>query len=298
MIHIGYSGGGLKGIGQFGIAESISDKIKPDILSGISVGTIIALLHALVISKLITWKEVKEIFFRLNSKSVFKTHPYSFKGICRGLLSFILPSIHSFGNQSNLKKLLTDSISKEIYETYRVSNNTPDVYVGYVDYKSGELVVKNLKLFVYEDAINIILASCHVPVATESIKLFGTYGYDGGLFDHCVSAEIIERYKFTITKNINIFSRPSKNYNVKEDWKPKNVGNVSSRTLELGIARISKDDEKLINAYSKIYDIKNYSIYLPTVLNNMYDFNHDNLYKLYLAGKKQGNDFINELWQY
>ena len=65
-------------------------------------------------------------------------------------------------------------------------------------------------------------------------------------------------------------------------WKPKNIFNVLTRTLELGVARISRDDEELIEERCKNLGIQNYSLYLPTVLDNMYDFTQHNLYKLYL----------------
>lgn len=290
MIHIGYSGGGLKGIGHLGIAEVLDTKIKPNILSGISVGSIMAILHALVVSDLITWKQVREVFFKIKPSTVFSTHPYSFKGMLRAILSFIIPSIHSIGKQDNLDDLLKSVVTEDIFNRYRLGV-TPEVYVGWVDYKTGELVVDNLKLCSYNQAINSILASSHVPVLTESIKMNNTYGYDGGLFDHCISHKILKIFGDLITININVFSRPKDNDLLKIKWEPKNILNVLTRTLELGVARISRDDEELIEERCKNLGVSNYSLYLPSMLDNMYDFTQHNLYKLYLAGRKEALSF-------
>lgn len=295
MIHLGLSGGGLKGIGQLGILEQLS--LKPNILSGISVGSIISMLYACILEGLLTWDQVKDIFFTLKPEDVFSVHPYGYKGSYRGIKSFIDKDVHSLGKQDTLDKTFSKLVTKELFEAYKYSKTSPDIYVGYVDYRLGDLVVKNLKDQIYNDAMNIIKASSHVPVATEAVKMFNSYCFDGGLIDHCISGSVIDLYENKITHNINIFSRPNGNYLELPDWEPENVLTVGKRTIEIGISRISRDDERYINLACKHYNIKNYSIYLPTVLDNMYDFKQSNLYRLYLAGKKQGIDF-NKSWQY
>lgn len=296
MIHIGFSGGGLKGIGHLGVSEKIEPTIKADILSGISVGSIMAIVYAMVMCKIITWKEVRDVFFNLTSKKIFKVHPYSIKAIIRGILSFFIPKLNSLGNQSNLDNLLREVISEDNYKKLISHPECPIIYVGYVDYNLGDLRVVNINDYKYKTAIKYILASSHVPIATEAIKLNNHYGYDGGLVDHCLSGYIIDIYKYKIHTNINIFTRAYGNQLI-SNFKPKNIFNVAKRTVEIGINRISRDDEKYIDLACKYYGVKNYSVYLPTVLDNMYDFKLENLLILYYKGAKAGNKLL-EKWQY
>lgn len=290
MIHIGFSGGGLKGIGHLGVAEVLTySDIKPNVLSGISVGSIMAILYALVSVKLLSWVDITRFWLNVQAKDVFNVHPKSWKSLLRAITFK-----SSLGKQANLKPLLKRFITKDIFDAYKSNPNSPDVYVGYVNYNTKQLEIRNIKNYNYLRAINFILASSHVPVATEAIKIFDSYAYDGGLIDHSISAKVLKIHD-GITTNINIWSRPSKDQVVENpNWKPKNWFNVANRTLEIGMLNISWDDEEHIKDICKLQGIDNHNIYLPSILRNMYDFDKDRLYELYMAGRKKAFEFTNE----
>jgi len=278
---LGLSGGSTKGIGTLGICEELSKKgVKWDLIVGVSVGAILAVPIAMeYYSKPVT------VFKTLDLDDMFKVNPvkkngkFSLKG-----LFYLLKNKLAIGDMSNVKKLVSSIITEEVFNQYKEGDYAECISVS-VDLVTGKRHYVRAKESTYEEYLNGLLASASIPIFTLPVIYNNKVLFDGGVRDHVANHLFLEN----ATECWTIFTRPE--YPRLNKWKPKSIVDILQRTIDIMNIEISKNDEKEINRICKEKNITNHKLYLPTILNSLYDTDNDRLNELYEAGKCIGKKF-------
>jgi len=309
MKHLGISGGGTKIAGLFGAAETIiyEKGYQPEIISGISSGAILSLPLALG-----KREEIKKLVLNLELDTFFSRVPIKKTGGLKivNAIRTLVQKKRSFGEQKNLEKQLALVVPRNEFEAYKLDNAKAHCIVGCVDFCTGKRFYINLKDVSYEHFLGFVNASASIPVFTPGIRMGVikdfegevTTGnlllYDGGVRDHSPSQKILssEHPDFQVSETVTLFSRPENlNEILDPTFTPKNVLEILERHIEITNAEISKNDftqeQQLINEKGII---NHGTIYIPRVLKNTYDVDHNRLQKLY---ELSGGDNVTKYWK-
>ena len=282
MKGLSISGGGTKIAALAGavIELCVEKGYKPDIITGISAGSIIAVPLAMGM-----FAEIEYYSKNFTLNEVFGIKPVTKKGKIsfRGLLRAILGK-QSFGTQDALLKTFSEIIDPQTFKLYKEGDYAP-CYLGAVEFKTGKRVYFNAKEMEYEDYLQAVLASSSIPVFVESVEINGGYYYDGGVRDHIGSHWLMENHK--IKEHVSIYSRPD-NYDITDlDWCPRNIPTVLTRTMKIMNIEISKNDEAREDELAKKKKIKNKKIFMPHVLaENTYQESPELLEEWFQLGKE------------
>jgi len=277
------SGGATAISGLFGSAETIM-KVRhynPTVITGISAGALLAV--PLAMGK---YSEAKEMVLNFNLKTIFSKSPLRKNGklsLCA--LRNIIQGKHYLGEMGNLITTFERLITPEDWENFR-HGDFPDVYVGIVNFKYGSSTFANLKTWSYKMAVEAIIASASIPVFTPGVMIGEWEYYDGGLRDHIISSQIIDKYS-DIERVVSIYSRPKDYHSVDMDA-TKNIISVIERTIEIMNIEISKNDEYQEEHNCFHREIPLSKVYLPRVMKHMWDTNPERIQKLYDIGKQKG----------
>jgi predicted acylesterase/phospholipase RssA len=287
MKHLGISGGSTKIAGLTGAALEIikTYKYNPDVVSGISAGSILAL--PIVLNK---WDMLEKSVKNLKLNDFFDISPVNSKGkfTLRAIWRLIIGK-SSLGRQKNLVKRLKEFVSDVEFIQYQHSDNLATVYIGTVDFKTGSRYYFNLKdkSITYEMYLQIVLASASVPIFVEEVNMKieneQVYLFDGGVRDHIGTAWILQNVQ-NISETISIYARPE-NYNIGE-WKPSNIFSVLNRYIDIVNVETSKSDEQLEDLLCFTKNIKQTKVFLPSVLLSLYDTNPIRLAMLFNRGRE------------
>lgn len=278
------SGGSTKIPALAGAAITLlrEKKYKPDLITGISAGSILSLPLALRMYELI---EKTVLNFELND--IFDIKPVNSRGnITLKAIWRIITGKESLGRQRNLRKTLSNLINESVFDTYKTYNEFPPVYIGYVDFRTGSRVFKDIKKATYDEYLDSVMASSSIPVFVESVKLNGSYNYDGGIRDHIASHWLMENYD--LDEHVSIYSRPE-DYNLTDSsWKPKNAYIVLQRTIDIMNTEISKNDELNEDKIAEEKGIVNTKIFMPYILSqSTYEIEKEKLKDWYEIGVRQ-----------
>jgi len=143
-----------------------------------------------------------------------------------------------------------------------------------------------LKKMSYENDLNAVQASASIPIFTKGVKDNSVHLFDGGIRDHILDPFYSPIYK-NITQSVSIYSRPY-DYYVPINKSPKNWFQMISRTTEIMTIEISKTDERLERDFFESINVVPIQVFLPKILENVYDYDHKRLKELYDAGYKLG----------
>lgn len=278
MKHLGISGGSTKIAGLTGAAFQLleANNYQPDIISGISAGSILTL--PILFKK---WDMLKTTVTNLKLTDFFNIPPVNENGkfTLRAILRVIFGK-QSLGSERKLMCTVKKFISQSEFETYKTSN-MPIVYIGTVDFATGGRKYFNLKEVSYDTYLHVVLASASIPIFCESVDLENMHLFDGGVRDHIATPWIIQNVK-GITESVSIYSRPE-DYNIGA-WCPDNVLHALERYVEITNVEVSKSDEMLEDLLCEKYNIKQTKIFLPQILQSLYDVDRVRLTQLYDAG--------------
>lgn len=285
---LGIPGGSTKGIGIVGILEALNKQgITWDIMVGTSIGAILLVPTALGLLD-----EVKKVFLNVDLNDIFKVspvnkkHKLSVKGIVH-----LIKTKTAVGDMSNVKVMLSKIVTPERFEEYK-SGDYAVCYAAAVNFSNGKQVLINLKECEYDEFLDAVLASASIPVFTLPVFIDGQPYFDGGVRDHVANHKFLNE---TITECYTIFTRPE-DYKLKDiEWKADNVIKILSRTIDIMNIEISKGDELLIDTLCTKHNIKNYKLYLPSILETLYDIDKERLQALYEEGIRIGNGFQKEI---
>lgn len=178
------SGGGSKGAFAGGVAQYLMQDLGKDydLFLGTSTGSL--MVSHLALGKI---DALKKLYTSVNQKSIFSINPFRIRQIgnskvveishFRTLRSFLKRN-KTFGESKNLRKLIRNNISKEMFETIKESDK--DVLVTVSNFTTNHVEYKSVDECSYEDFCDWIWGSCnYVPFMSVLEKNGYQYG-DGG----------------------------------------------------------------------------------------------------------------------
>lgn len=221
-------GGGMKGMAHIGVLQVLQDRqLKPQYISGTSIGSIIAALYACGISPY----QMQEIVSKLRPSDYLD---YNIKGTLKYLISLVWP-----GYQATLDGMLIgDKVEKLIYqltEGKKLQDLSFPLAIISCDIDSGKKVIFTNQQIDYEQAdVRIIQdallseavrASISIPVTFQPKEFRGTQMVDGGVKD-IVPAEIAKIMGADYVLGINL---GQESYDIKVNG----MLQIISRTLSI-----------------------------------------------------------------
>jgi len=284
---LSFTGGSTRGVGLSAIGLGIMETYEPDVIIGESVSAIFAIPLAMKKKQMIktamlnfTQKDVFGKFAPLNKKH---SAP-SFRGFFRAI-----SGKESLGKQDALVDYIKKFLTKELFDEY-VNGNYADVLVACVNYNTGLLEYFDLNQYEYEKALQIILASCNIPVLINGVKIGGCYYYDGGVISAQSGKQYLKDNAESITEFRSLWARAAADkFKVKlsTDYKPTNILKPITRSVKLMIASESLESEYLEDLLCKVNRIEHRKYFFETELDSLYD-NDDDKYLDWNNGLKIG----------
>ncbi|MBT4779735.1 MAG: patatin-like phospholipase family protein [Polaribacter sp.] len=178
------SGGGSKGAFAGGVAQYLmkEEEKEYDLFLGTSTGSL--MVSHLALGKL---DALKKLYTNVDQKSIFSNSPFTIRKIAgekvisinhlNTLWNFI-KGRKTFGESENLRKLIKENITREMYNSIR--NNHKEVVVTISNLTVNKIEYKSINDCSYEDFCDWIWGSCnYVPFMSLLEKEHCQYG-DGG----------------------------------------------------------------------------------------------------------------------
>lgn len=178
------SGGGSKGAFAGGVAQYLmtKDLREYDLFLGTSTGSL--MVSHLALGML---DELKIIYTNVNQESIFSNNPFIIKKVAGenvvtinhlNTLWNFLNGRKTFGESKNLRKLICDNVTKEMFES--IQKNNKEVVVTLSNLTSNQIEYKSSNECSYEDFCDWIWGSCnYVPFMSLLEKDKQQYA-DGG----------------------------------------------------------------------------------------------------------------------
>lgn len=285
---MGFSGAGfaISGIAGAGY-ELLKSGFKPDIVSGISSGSILTFL---ICASKDPIKDIEENSIGFKATQVFKHPPFNKKGkvTIRSIWNAITKNY--LAKQDKLDDLLKSIISEQDWIDYVNNDDAPMGVIMSVDLLSGGRIFFKLKDLSYEDAIKSVVSSASIPVFVNTVEHKDYLLVDGGVRNHILTEWILDNYD--VEKSISIFARPEDFKNPTTKDKVKNTYGVLERVIEVMQYEISKTDQQLaeLKAYTKNINYK--TIYIKNILDNTYEENLEKQKELFQNGINEANKII------
>lgn len=191
------SGGGSKGAFAGGVAQYLMQKKGKDydLFVGTSTGSLLVSHLALGMID-----ELKELYTSVNQKAIFSNSPFKTKIVNgvkvvsirhRNTFWNFINGRKTFGESKNLRKLIRNKITKEIYTKIRSTHK--DVVVTVSNLTANQVEYKSIRDFEYEDFCDWIWGSCnYIPFMSLLEKNHCQYG-DGGFGSLVPIREAIRR---------------------------------------------------------------------------------------------------------
>ena len=206
------SGGAVRGASHIGVLKALEEYgIKPDLISGVSAGSIIAVFYSAGYSP----KEMEDILLKTDIKKYLKIK---------------FPKVSFF----SLEKL--DIFLEKYIGKIDLKDLQKTTFITVVNYNDGTVE------YVKEgDLISYVRASCSLPIIFEPTYINGTIYIDGGIMDNLpVEPLLKEGCKFSICSEVNPMASFSNNLNIFK---------LSIRTLFLSIRANTEKNKKLCNLF-------------------------------------------------
>ena len=178
------SGGGSKGAFAGGVAQYLmkEERKEYDLFLGTSTGSL--MVSHLALGKL---DALKKLYTNVDQKSIFSNSPFTIRKVAgekvisinhlNTLWNFI-KGRKTFGESKNLRKLIKENITLEMYDLIR--NNHKEVVVTISNLTANKIEYKSINDCSYEDFCDWIWGSCnYVPFMSLLEKDHCQYG-DGG----------------------------------------------------------------------------------------------------------------------
>lgn len=178
------SGGGSKGAFAGGVAQFLMEEKKHqyDLFLGTSTGSL--MVSHLALGKL---DALKTLYTSVNQKSIFSNNPFFIKKVHGekvisinhlNILWNFMNGRKTFGESKNLRKLIGDNVTKEMFE--EIKANDKEVVITVSNLSTNKVEYKTLSECKYHDFCDWIWASCnYLPFMSLLEKDYCQYG-DGG----------------------------------------------------------------------------------------------------------------------
>lgn len=306
MKALALSGGSTKIAGIAGAALVVckTHGYKPDFITGISAGSILSVPLAMGM-----YDVIEEITQNISVDDIFSDVPVNKKGnpSLKAIWRLITKK-ESLGRQGNLRKTIQKHVTREHFEDYKSCDSYSQIFLGAVEFKTGEIHYFDIKKSSYEQYLNAVDASSSIPVFVESVKINDLvthngvkikdgYWMDGGTRDHVGSHWLMQNQE-GIKEHISIYSR-SEGFDIpnEKNWKPSGVLNMLKRSLDILNLEKSKNDEFLENVLAKTKDIKTKQIFMNIAQEIDYEVDPETLKNWFDEGAQQAESVMSAEWR-
>lgn len=223
-IGVALSGGGARGFAHVGALLAIEEAgLKPDVLAGVSAGSVIAVLYAGGVRPL----RIADIFARTGF-SDFAELSLGSGGLFR-IDKFMQFVLRALGNRRKLEEL-----------------NIP-TYIGVTNLDTG-----TPEVFSTGDIGPRMMASCSIPIVFRPIKIDGVHYVDGGVLRNHPAWIIRDKCDVLIGVNVSPM-RSSGKYG--------SIVNVALRTYNLMAKANQAQDMELCDISIELPEIANYAVF-------------------------------------
>lgn len=212
------SGGAARGLAHVGVLKALEEKgIKPDIVSGVSAGSIVGVFYCSGYSP----KEMENIALKTNFTSMIKPS-LSKKAF------FSLDSLEDFLKKHIHQRKLED-LKIPLYITTTNLNRAQTEY-----FNKGDL-------------IKIVKASCSLPIMFKPVKIDEHYHVDGGVMNNLPVDPLLDKVDFVIGSEVNPFLEEERDFN--------NVVSIGIRSFYLAIRSNIEARKKYCNVFIQPPDL-------------------------------------------
>ncbi|HZY81554.1 MAG TPA: patatin-like phospholipase family protein [Cyclobacteriaceae bacterium] len=173
-IGLALSGGGARGIAHIGVIKALEEMgVKPDVMSGTSAGSIVAVLYA-------NGMKPDEIFDVVSHLSIFRSVKMAWAW--SGLLKM-----------EGLQALLTKVVPDNKFESLKIP-----LTVAATEIRLGEI-----RYFDSGELAPAVIASCSIPGVFDPVRFGDNLYVDGGLLDNLPTRPIRDKCDFLIGSHCN-----------------------------------------------------------------------------------------------
>ncbi len=230
---VALSGGGARGFAHAGALAAIEEAgHRPDVIAGVSAGSIVAALYAAGVSPL----KFTKLFAGRNFSDFAKFKP---KG--GGIFSMV-----------PLMEFLITNLGKY----HNIEDLPLPIYLGATDFDHGVPVV-----FDHGPIAIRVIASCCIPIAFKPVKIGDTHYVDGGVLRNHPAWIIRDKCDFLIGVNVSPLARKAK---------ADSLFSVAMRTYNLMAKANQYNDMALCDLNVEPAGITHYNTFDLRYINNVY----------------------------
>lgn len=221
---VALSGGGARGFAHVGVLKALEEaNLKPDIIAGVSAGSIAAVLYAAGIP----FDEMLGMFTATKFTDFCKLSIRNGEGVF---------SLNKF------KKFIEDATGVERIEDLRIPT-----YIGATDLDHG------LPAEFHEGALGErVMASCSIPILFQPVNINGTHYVDGGVLRNLPAWVIRDKCQKLIGVNVS----PLSNFRYK-----KSFIDIAMRTYNLMAKANQLDDMKMCDQVIITPELSGYQVF-------------------------------------
>jgi predicted patatin/cPLA2 family phospholipase len=280
------SGGGSKGAFAGGVAQYLmKNKDKDyDMLLGTSTGSLMVSHLALGMVD-----ELKEIYTSVDQKAIFSNSPFRIRSVHgekvisirhRNTFWNFLNGRKTFGESKNLRKLISNTITKDMYDEIRRLNK--EVVVTVSNLTANQIEYKSILECEYEDFCDWIWGSCnYVPFMSLLEKDHCQYA-DGGFGSLIPIREAIARGATEVDAIILATEVTQMNR-----LPAKNPFSLMMDTFDFMLENVERHNITIGKLSAKQHNVKLNLYYTPTVLTtNSLVFDKEKMKKWWKSGYK------------
>lgn len=221
---VALSGGGARGFAHAGALMAIEEAgLKPDIIAGVSAGSVVAVLYAAGVSP-------------LNIPSIFSDAGF------RDFAEFSMGGGGLFGINRFQKFILSHLGGARKLEDLKIPT-----YIGVTDFDHGEPVE-----FHTGDIGPRMTASCSIPIVFKPVKIDGVNYVDGGVLRNMPAWIIRDKCEILIGVNVSPLRRMAK---------PESIIGVTLRTYNLMAKANQAIDMAMCDVAIETPEISNYKVF-------------------------------------
>lgn len=223
-VGLALSGGGARGVAHAGAIKAMLEVgLKPDIIAGVSAGSIVAVMYAAGIAP----EDMVEIFATAKFGD---------------FVELTVPK-DGFLRMDGFKRMLRKRIPYANIEDLPMP-----VVVAATDFDNCRKVA-----FESGPLVERVCASCSIPVVFKPVRIDGVRYVDGGVLDNMPAWAIRSRCRFLVGVNCS----PVSNHRVAKS----NIISVALRSYEMMMKNNSFADQKLCDMLVTTDDIADYSVF-------------------------------------
>lgn len=216
------SGGGTRGFAHLGALKALQEhNIKPDIIAGVSAGSIVGALYA-------DGEDADKALKALTSKRLF------------GFLEFMIPR-NGLLKMSGFQKTLRKNLNSQTFEELKIP-----LVIYAVNVNKAELV-----RFDTGDLVSAVTASSSIPVIFPPVQIDGDYYLDGGIINNFPVDLLREECETLIGINVNPIGEFTKINSLKA---------IAERAFHISMRNQEEEKEKLCDIYIEPDGVDQYGL--------------------------------------